>query len=304
EAAGGRCRERRAVGSSVARERGADELLRFPAPPRGAHPVPVRRRALLRRRTARPLRLCRHRDRIRRAVGDARAQARPRRTADQGGRPACRGRVGRHARRVPRLRARGDRVDRVPGRDVPQQPDQRRGAAASADHLRDRLVRRGARSARLSRRHRVHGARAVGDRAMGDQHRRRGPVLHPVAARRADHRLCPLDGRGDARQPVAAVAELWKPARMAAAAGTPAPPGARQRAARRRRRDRMGVAAHRYRDSGAVLLAGDRRRLLCRAAGHEPAAEAQDQLRPDPGPRDHPQPRGGKQGGGGGPGPG
>ena len=47
-------------------------------------------------------------------------------------------------------------------------------------------------------------------------------------------------------------------------------------------RDRMGLAPAGHRDAGAVLLARDRRHLLCRPAGREPAAEAEDQLRPDP----------------------
>ena len=49
---------------------------------------------------------------------------------------------------------------------------------------------------------------------------------------------------------------------------------------------------------GLFFSPGDRRHLLCRAAGRLAAGQAQDQLRSDPRPGDQPQPRRGRQGGG------
>ena len=68
--------------------------------------------------------------------------------------------------------------------------------------------------------------------------------------------------------------------------------GAAQRPARCRRHGRMGVAPHRPRRARRVPAGQLRRHLLCRAAGRDPAGQAQDQLRAGAWPGDRPQARG------------
>ena len=132
-------------------------------------------------------------------------------------------------------------------------------------------------------------------RAVDDHHRRLRLVVH-LDQGRADHRLCAVDDRRAGRVDDPVPQELWPAARLEPAPGGAVADGAAQPARRRRRRGRMGLAPHRHRRARAVLLAGDRRHLLCRAAGRLAAVEAQDQLRPDPRPGDQPQPRRRRQG--------
>ena len=158
--------------------------------------------------------------------------------------------------------------------------------AAAARRVRARLVGHLARRARLSPRYRRDGDGALDHRAVDDQHRRPRALL-VFAARRADPVLCRLDGRGAGRLGVAATAQLRPAARLAAASDAARRDGAAQPAARRRRCDRMGLAPARHRNPRAAVSAGDRRHLLCRAAGRLAAAETEDELRSDPRPCDH-----------------
>ena len=74
--------------------------------------------------------------------------------------------------------------------------------------------------------------------------------------------------------------------------------GSPQRAAGRRRHGRMGVAAHRPGGARRVHARELRRHLLCRAAGRDPAGQAEDQLRAGARPGDRAQDRGRRPGGG------
>ncbi len=145
--------------------------------------------------------------------------------------------------------------------------------------------------ARLSVQHRRERARARRGRAVDAfDHGRRDDLR--CAAERAFDRLYRVDlrlGAGRAR-PVSQ--DLWLAAGLAAAPARARTADAAQPADRRGRRDRMGHAAHRHPDSGLLCRACRRRRLLRRAAGREPAAKAQDQLRADPRSGHHPPPEG------------
>ena len=91
----------------------------------GAPAVPVHRRPHLRRRSARPLRLCGADRRVRRAARDARAEARPGAAARQRRQAACLRRRRRAAGRRDRLGDRDGDPVRLSAGDVPEQPDPR-----------------------------------------------------------------------------------------------------------------------------------------------------------------------------------
>ena len=163
--------------------------------------------------------------------------------------------------------------------------------AAAFGHLRDFRGRRGARRIGLPARRPLDGPCPRDRRAVGDQHRRRRALPHPLQAGRPDPRLCPLRRRRPRHRLVAIVPQLRHRARLAPPPRDADGGGAAQHPAGRRRRHRMVLAPARHRHPRPVRRAAIRRHLLCRPAGRLDAAEAEDQLRPDPRPGHHPEAR-------------
>ena len=174
----------------------ADQFLRLRAAAGGAAAVPVHRRPHVRRRSARPLRLCGADRRIRRAARDARAEARAR--------PAARAhRQAARLRGLGRAAGRGDRLGRWRWRCCSLFPQAMfpnseitRARMAAADHgHRARLVGHHAspRSpiATTSARRSARGRSSSRGRSASPPSR----WSFISTARRADHRLCAVDGR-------------------------------------------------------------------------------------------------------------